>query len=620
MTTLEEQAVANIQAMLGSLTGVAGAAASEVPQPEWKAPAHREVDAFDPEYDSLMAQTQDVAEPVAVVEPVEDIELEVLEEPEDETPEVLFGDHKGVIHQFILEGEGLVWLDRNGIDIDSGRQYRLTNDMLLKFTKTDKEQKAKEYNLLVAKSERDIDEVENPYPADAWAGTPYETFDNLCRGTEQNPNYIPSAYFINSLMTVVGAVCGHRVLPVFNQGLEARFITLLLSEKGGIGKNTIIQWARSPFEFFNLVYSTNSSAYKKIGCYVGDFGSARGMLEKFLEFPRILQQYGELSTAIEKFNIAGSGTAFRDQILNLADDQTPNWSSIKGMKVPLTAPRAIHNSLIAGTTEDRFEEMMAQSSWETLIQRMNIVPTKESRTVFKLVVPDLTPMQNALLPRISLLERYRLLWDLSPEAEKLGTEWYEKTQDSSTGSGEDIGRIQTYVFRMISHMALWFAPLPGVDSETQERINANGGVYLPEGENLEKVWNYEVPAWMMERAIRLAEYQIVARRETMPTRAATMFGQVENLIKKWVCKYLSMRWIELKRRSHIDRFGHKMCHDCLMNLQTSGILTVKKNPESELDQRDWVVVWAGSNGASQKWTEKRGGARKGTGPKKKCPV
>src|SRR5258708_35282497 len=99
--------------------------------------------------------------------------------------------------------------------------------------------------------------------------------------------------------------------------------------------------------------------------------------------------------------------------------------------------------------------MMMQSSWETLIQRMNIIPTDETRTAFKLVFPDVSKIRESLLQRITLLEAFRLVWTLSAEAEATAKEWHEKLQTDS--SGEDVGRIQVYLFRILSHMALWAA-------------------------------------------------------------------------------------------------------------------------------------------------------------------
>jgi hypothetical protein len=101
----------------------------------------------------------------------------------------------------------------------------------------------------------------------------------------------------------------------------------------------------------------------------------------------------------------------------------------------------------------------------------------------------------------------------------------------------------------------------------------------------------------------------------MPVRGSTTAGVVENVITKWAFKNISIRWIELKRRSKIARFGHKACHDALMNLHRSRMIFVRTNPEDENDQRDWVVVWVGSDGKNRKWREMRGGKRPGAGRK-----
>jgi hypothetical protein len=453
-----------------------------------------------------------------------------------------------------------------------------------------------EYDALVEQCQKEEEKVGNPYPVDAWEGTPYHDFALLCRGEGRNENHIPKEYFINGMMTTVGAICGNRIVPQFNPTLQARFITLLLSTIGGIGKNVVMDWSKLPFAETGLIYQSDlGRQFTNIGCYVADFGSARGMADTMQRHPRILQEYAEFSTVVEKFSIAGSGDAFRDMILNLADGQVPNWSIIKGTKISPNAPKEISNSILAGTTTERFDEMMMRANWETFIQRINLVPTEETRSKFKLVMPDLSSMQEKLLPRINMLEGHKLVWTLSPEAEALGEEWFEslheKTGEDDT---ESVGRIQVFLFRIISHLALWLAPLPttvGVETTADGRANA--------------IWTYEVPVDVMKRAIRVAEHQVLARSANMPVRGSTTSGIVENLITKWTFKNKSIRWIELKRRSKIARFGHKSCHDALMNLQRSRVVFVKANPEDEADQRDWVVVWVGSDGKYRKWRETR---------------
>jgi hypothetical protein len=469
-----------------------------------------------------------------------------------------------------------------------------------------KKQTRDEYDALVEKCQQQEEIVDNPYPTEVWEGTPYLDFARMCRGEGRNENHIPKEYFINGMLTTVGAICGNRIAPEFNPTLRARFITLLLSTVGGVGKNVVMDWCKIPFQETGLIYQGDlNRKFNNIGCVQADFGSARGMVETMIHHPRILQEYAEFSTVVEKFSIAGSGDAFRDMNLNLADGQVPNWSIIKGVKIPSNAPKEINNSILAGTTTERFEEMMMKSNWETFIQRSNIVPTDETRTKFKLVLPNLEPMKEKLLPRIQMLESHKLVWTLSPEAEAFGEKWFESLHEKAgEEDSESVGRIQVYLFRIISHLALWLAPLPTtVSVETS-----------PEGGAI-AVWNYEVGEGLMAKAIRVAEWQVIARAGNMPVRGSTTAGVVENVVTKWTFKHKSIRWVELKRRSKIVRFGHKACHDALVNLKQSGVLVVKADPEDLSEQRSWVVVWHGSAGKFKKWKETRGGSRAGAGRK-----
>jgi len=485
------------------------------------------------------------------------------------------------------------------------------------------EQERQEYDALVDKCE-ETPEILKTYPVDAWDGTPYLDFAEICRGSGANRNYIPWEYLINGIMTVVGAIAGNRIVPAFNQKLQARFITLLLSKKGGIGKNETIDWTKDVFTGNNLVSNNFAlTPYRNIGCFVSDFASARGLLQTFMKKPRVLQEYAELSTAVEKFAIQGSGSSFRDLILNLADGQTPNWSIVKDLKLTPEAPKEISNSVIAATTDERWGEMMSKSSWETLIQRMNIIPTHETRTVFKLVAPNLQPIRDAVLPRVALLETYKLLWDYSPEAEALGNQWHANLQERLAQSEEDgqvdmeeaVGRIQVYLMRIIGHLALWHAPLP---------LNAYQqpfpGALPPTGPLPDKVWSYVVPVDLMRKAIEIAEYQIVAREVYMPSRASNELAGIENLIRKWAFKQKQMGWPEMKRKANIYKHGHWNCHKALTAVEAGGSVTVIVNPDSPKDQRDWVVVWQGTRGTHRKWIEKRGGPRKNSGRKSKNSV
>ena len=486
----------------------------------------------------------------------------------------------------------------------TGEEKRKANDLPMSGqTATDKEQllqkKRQEFDALVDEAQREQERETNPYPVEAWQGTPYYDFAKVC--TENN--LMPVEYFINGMITTVGAICGNRMTPVFNPTLEARFITLLMSKRGGIGKNTVFEWCEKPFEDTNLISRHTGlqiGSFQKIGCYTNSFASGRGMADTMVRHPRILQRYGEFTTLLEKFGIAGSGDAFRDAILNMADSQIPEWGVCKGFKVPPDAPKAVSNSVLAGTTEERYEEIMSKINMETFVQRMNIVPSEEEGTVFMLTQPDLVQFKPAFVPRVTLLDTYRFVWSLTADAKQVGEAWYRQTMENladDAESTEAMGRIQVFLFRIISHMAFWQAPLP-------PDIRLDPTMARPDLE-----WQYEVGADIMRRAIQVAEHQIRARLTYTPTRGTGDMGLIENAIKKWAFKHKKMRWVELRRRSKIARYGLRRCWEALRSVEDSRVITVVKNPDDEKDERDWVVMWVGSQGNHRKWKETRGGRR-----------
>jgi hypothetical protein len=470
------------------------------------------------------------------------------------------------------------------------------------------EQERAEYAALIEECEKAKEEP-NPYPIEAWKGTPYYDFAYLCRANKggNKPSYIPLEYFVNAVMTVTGAVCGNRITPVFNPTLQARFITVLLSSEGGVGKGEAMEYAHDLYDP-RFVFDGGVMQFKNISCLYGNYASGRGMLESAWHYPRLLQAYGELTTLIEKVGIQGSGSSFLDMILNLADRQSPEWQSIKNSKVYMKADvgsKEVSNSVIGGTTTKRMDESMSKVSWETLIQRVNLVPTTETRVVLMLARPDLTEIRKLILPRVTMLEAYRLEWSLSPEALAFAEKWFEDVQNRKTGAESDsetFGRIQTYLWRIVGHLALWLAPLPEIKAAPADQA------WTSTGPQDGLVWKYEVPLDVIKRAVDVAEWQMTARHQNMPTKSATNYATVENLIKKWVYRHKAIRWNDLKDRSGINRFGIKICDESLRYLAKAGLVIVRVDPDEPANERKWVVAWGGKPGdyGKKKWTERRG--------------
>jgi hypothetical protein len=148
------------------------------------------------------------------------------------------------------------------------------------------------------------------YPLWVWEGTVFDEFADLCAVG----NYIPKEFFIESLKTIIGAICGHRIQPHRSGGQQpSRFYTTIIAPPG-IGKSTGGKWGLDLFLGTGLLYQlSQEGAYVNIGCAVGAFASDSGMKKNgFMKNTRILQVYDEATALIEKFGIDGSGGAFLD--------------------------------------------------------------------------------------------------------------------------------------------------------------------------------------------------------------------------------------------------------------------------------------------------------------------
>ena len=485
------------------------------------------------------------------------------------------------------------------------------------------DKRKQEFAQLQSLCEQEQATTPNPYPNDAWEGTPYLEFARLCRseGDPKFQNYLPTEFGINALMTVVGAICGHRIRPDFD-AMDARFYTVLLTPRGGSGKGTIFRFVKSVFDESSLI-TTSRIVYKNIGTFTDDFASARGLTESFQMYPSILQVYEELSTPFEKFGIAGSGTSFKDLNLRLFDSTDPQNSRKQGTKVPEYAPKSIHNSILGSTTTEkgRWDEMFSSSNDDTFRQRLNIIPSQEDRRVAAIKNPDFTEFRKDLLNRIGLLNSYKLIWNYSPEAWEVLTNWYQQIDDAAREAGDNdereaLGRIQVHVHRVIGHLALWLAPLP-TDTESRDlSLFDKSELILTEGDQ-DKVWNVEVPADWMRRAIRIAEHQIRARRDHTPPEGLSPVALCENLIKKHTSRNKTIRWYSLIRAANLDKYGHDVRIKALFNAAKERAIRIDANPEDKDNQSEWVITWLGT-GWNASWKETRGGKRSGAGRKPKA--
>jgi hypothetical protein len=484
----------------------------------------------------------------------------------------------------------------------------------------------------------------NPYPMEAWAGTPIGQFADIAT----KDNFIPKEYFVNALVTVLGSICSKRIKAAHNSKQMVNLYTLLLSEDGGGGKNTAIDWSTALFpKKSELVRKPEGSKagtgivpkVKNVGTYLSSFASERGALNAFEMNDTVLQVYSEFTTLLEKTGINGSGAAFKDTIMNMYDAPTIVWSEKSDTDKKTknrTFPDAVYNSIMAATTKDKWDEAGGLTSDKTFIERLNIIAVDKVKPVGILTYPEeeLKKVRKVLLAYVGWLETRPMIWHFTPEAKEVFDTWFaavllRKEADQEAGVAgvtESYGRINTYCLRFISHLALWLAPTPKVletlmqkqleDCSIPQVFDEETGEVAEFGDDKpnDLTWEVEVTPEIVRRAILIAEYQIKARKQNLPADLDGADSLCENRVIKWATKLRSTTIGVLYKRGGLSKWGIGRALRAVSNVEKLGYIKTVANPRGSREM-ETKVIWWGDGTKQHKWVEGRGGKRAGAGRK-----
>jgi hypothetical protein len=443
-----------------------------------------------------------------------------------------------------------------------------------------KEQEERDAIVAAISAERESEEdhdYDSPYPEWVWAGTLYSEFARLC-GTG---NFIPHEYFIESLKTGVGAVCGHRFL-----GQEARFYTFLLSKDGGTGKSSAIVWTEILLRQLGLLYDLNqegSGAFLNIGCAKGKFASASGMANNgFSKHPRIFQIFDEGTSLLEKFGIQGSGDSYLNAVNEMYERGFYTPELAKTSKILNNSPGSCHHSILAGTVFDNWNSAFGKTSAEGsgFFQRLNIISSEETRTVAELNDPDFTDFSVSLFKKIKPLEYQTIAVLKDPDADRLFNSWHTKFQNEHRDDPKDVvGRLSVQVIRNYQHLAWLLAP-----EVKEDPANANTPIQV--------MCSLET----MEKAIALAEYQFGMRSKHRPAVGKNDWALLEDIIKKTLIASPNKAMIRNKlwKQAGVRKFGISVFDRALNNMNSEGHVELF-TPEkfSGKGRKGQVVVWKG---------------------------
>ncbi len=402
------------------------------------------------------------------------------------------------------------------------------------------------------------------YPFWAWEGTPYHDFAVACT----KGNHIPKRFFVEALKTTVGAICGHR-LRIPDSGLQARFYTVMLTNGGGMGKSTALEAVARLFVGTGLVNS--ESVYENIGCFRGGFGSGPGLLKRFMDSPRVLQQYDELATMVEKLGIKGSGQGFLGAINTLYESDMFPSNITKETDLSTSTPQAVFNSILGCSIQEKWEEMFSSTSADNsgFFQRLNIVYAENVKLVARIYEPDLTQISEALVAKIKPLEASTIVLDILPSAQQILDIWFSSFHEETKGlPGEVTGRTNVLVLRNAMQIA-WLLGRAVIDDDA------------------------------MRRAIALGEYAWRTRLLCHVAPGKNDVAKLQGQLKKVLSVESPLTRSVLSKRIHAERLGLELLNRALAGAETEGWIFVERGAASATKagyrggRKREVIHWVG---------------------------
>jgi Bifunctional DNA primase/polymerase, N-terminal len=422
--------------------------------------------------------------------------------------------------------------------------------------------------------ENEIQEQVHEYPYWCWNGTLYEDFATTCGAN----NVVPKEYFIEAIKTVVGAICGHRILPYKAPNQEARFYSILVGP-GGCGKSSAVRWARDIFIGTGLLYElAQTGGFTNIGCAQGSFASSSGLIKNgFSKHDRILQVYDEATTVIEKFGIQGSGDSFLDAMNQIFESGHMPQLTTKDSKDVLT--KQVHNSILACSTKEKWSSAFVKTNSESsgFFQRLNIISTEEEGRVANWIEPDFMELRDNFVRKIQPLEYQTVEVKRTPEAIEMFEKWFAEKKKEWKGYPLDVtGRLNVMVQRNTSHLA-WLM---------------SGSDLTPSPESASQVIEVLCDEDIMERGIALAEYQVHTRAAHQPTPGKNDWAIVENKIKKEVKEKGMIFRSKLMEIIRADNYGIQIFQRAIDNLIAEGVIkTGLQEGETRRGRKAQVIIW-----------------------------
>jgi hypothetical protein len=300
------------------------------------------------------------------------------------------------------------------------------------------------------------------YPADIFAGTLAGEFAERCT----KGNHIATELFIESFLTVLGAVVGNQ-LRGDQKGMFPRQYTIAVAPPQS-GKDVANDEAQEVFraeaEQFDIDggqvagFLIHKVDYKNIGAKPCNLASENAAIDAALDCQRLLNAPPEFGSLLDKSGIAGAGQALLELMLAAWDSTFPKLSTAKNRK---QVPERLFLSILTSIQPDRLGAMQVTSGLYSRCVWVTVPPLDVVASLPKVEYGD---FQKRLFLKLFALEKDTTTITTSPEAIGVLNDWFATVKARNYEDDQIRTRINIIALRRALVLA-WLRDLPTINGE-----------------------------------------------------------------------------------------------------------------------------------------------------------
>jgi len=336
----------------------------------------------------------------------------------------------------------------------------------------------------------------------------------------------PFQYFYCASLTCLGNILAGKLAIETELKIEPRLYTILLGNTGIARKSTAID------KVTDFYRSAGAGFTEILGV-----GSAEGLQKSLSATPNLVLVFDEFKQFTSKTKIEGSVLL---PCVTTLFESTHYHNITKTSQVKIDDA---HLSILAASTTATYETLFDRNSLDIgFLNRLFIVP---GNSTARFPLPPKIPLEkkgllHECLRRVIENVGSGLELKMTPDAYKLYELWYLNREDSVHAV-----RLEGLALRLMMLMA---------------------------ADTLQKEINDEIT----ERAISIADWQLLMRKLHDPIDADTMLARMEESIRRQLEK-MPLKERELKQRTNSRRVGNYIFKSALKSLEESKEIYCDKN-------------------------------------------